>query len=360
MEINYKNENSEQSSINKRSHFSAKILDLIINHPIVSIMAGISACFLTIYSFLHPMYQEKIKIIEEKKQLEIKNIKMNFQKKTNSLELEMKKVKDNYENKIKQIKLEIKKINDDHEDDIKNIKIVIDSENNEFKISNIVSKNTENISEKAIPYKKDDFYAIKIPNWKYENISELQYLQLIDDNTTQILPIDLKDVLSEKYIHLWYKDKEIRKINKLDDHKPIDGIKQIFPHIYVQKVDMRDLERFGSIEHIIETMLTNHISLDLAIVSKNKNVKYKLLNLQKLENILFCNSIMILNNVEVNKKDEYEYYIRKKTLFVPVIETNSFYLVEIIIPGSDLREIGENFILTKKWLLNFRIIKGSI
>jgi hypothetical protein len=158
--------------------------------------------------------------------------------------------------------------------------------------------------------------------------------------------------MSKKNIHLWYQDKEFNHIYN------IAGIQQIFPHIYVQKVEISDLKQIGNIAHIIEMMLINHISLDLKIVSQNSNIKYEILNLQKLEDILFLNSIMTLNDVEVNKKEKYEYefYIRKKTIFVPVIETNSFYLVEIIVPDTDLRELGNNYILTKEWMLNFRIL----
>ena len=205
--------------------------------------------------------------------------------------------------------------------------------------------------------KEDSFIApVSCGDLKYSEITELQYLALLDDELLK--KIDIKNKKGNKKgmdnakMHLWKSDKEVLVKN-------FKGISRLFPHIYVQRVLSKDLHVMNS---NFELMFANHLSIELLTLLQNKD-KYSYYELGKPfidqdTKILYFQSIAKLKNVVLESKPSEltEISIRKEVMFFQIKQKDgdSVYMIEIIIPKESLSSNDIDY--TQKWLSGFHII----
>jgi len=355
--------NNQKKDIENK--ISENIFDKIKNHPFL-IFISISMAGITGTSgFFMFLYKEQVQITESKYSARLEEVT----KKSSIFQAQLNAKIEELKNKLSKTKIDcqsdLSKVKEEYQLKLSKVRIDFHDTNKDktglkqkkfFNLSRIfISKSNQNNGVSAPLntnyFKKDRFFAYQTLNeWKYEYISELDYLKLLNKEALLNVEDSLKEQMAQTKMHLW-RSNDTKKIQN------VEGITTYFSHIYVQKVPIKQLLATQNIDHIVELLLTNQLILEFKTVSQNSNVSYNLLNLQKKMEILHFKSITTLKRIKINGNKEDEYYIRKQLIIVPSIGSKSIYMIAIIIPTSKYVTTGKDFAITNDWLINFRILE---
>lgn len=263
------------------------------------------------------------------------------------------------------------------------------SSNEYFDIRQLFVKN-EDI--KAIPtslsfFSEDQFYALKeVGSLKY---SKPSYVDLFKINEGKEPPDLYKSLYSNKYVHLWTTEDEVRIEN-------IEGLKLISPRIKLQKTSKDELRgMFGelfhklnlskmvdsyveknklsdgsfdksSIEKNLENiyngnwsaiLLDQYLTQCLSLPAYNPNMSFELLNVNKVGNVIYTQGLATFTDVTVNNKYYKRYYLRDEVIILT--SSTAVYIISTLVPSSDPSTRDPVYNDISNWLHSFKMIIGE-
>jgi hypothetical protein len=221
-------------------------------------------------------------------------------------------------------------------------------------------------------FQDDNFYASADESrWEYSKTTELELIETI---TGQSL-----DSMSQQAtlvpLHLW-RGKDTLTV---EDH---DLFKSVFPFISLQKISNEQWSEIigislGDYENNISTggmdadklidemdklfrgdavgtVFALYLQQRLVTPVYFPNTKVELVEVQKVGNVLYAQSLVTLQDVTVDEASYSQYYIRQEIILVST--PTDFYLMNTSIPGPELVPRGEYFTWVNAWFGELAII----
>lgn len=238
-------------------------------------------------------------------------------------------------------------------------------------------------------YAAEQFYATTKSSWSYSVTTETAMLQDMTNLNAANMPIQIQQAVGLVPVHLW---KETRRTVKVDNH-PV--FVHLFPLVAVETIDFEQLHKlFGAftaddndtnksdakdpkqVSQVSSKQPSSaldkiapferYFRADLVgafftsqlygqMLSSVGNVgQFSLLDVQKVGNVLYSQSLLTLSNVKIDGKKYERYYIRRELIFISA--SDKLYTIQTFVPSDDPSARGEAFSDITNWLADFRIL----
>jgi hypothetical protein len=251
---------------------------------------------------------------------------------------------------------------------------------------------TSNIPQSASFFSEDQFYAnSKSPDWTFSRSTELALTSELAGEPPDKLPKQLIKASTAFPIYLW-KGKEVHKV------KDSDLFRNAFAYIILQKIPKDRLKeiiglgvsmaqeeddegkknqlksdkpatlaesRAKSAEEfaskldeifrgdIVGSFFTLKLTIQLQVAIASPKTTFSLVEIQKVGNVLYSQTLITLHNVKIDDKLSPLYYVRQEVMIISTADT--LYVVQTMIPSDDPVPRGKIPSSVTQWMDDFRV-----
>jgi len=240
-----------------------------------------------------------------------------------------------------------------------------------------------NLPEKAHFFSTDQFYASSSDSdWDYSSTTELGFMGLLGEMAIRDIPRSMREIASLQPVHLW-KSKTAYDVKGSDQFEtlfgcitleriPISRMRETFK-LRAQMADEESESRTSSIPiskddtpekwvanldrvfmgDVVGFVFSSSMKMQEHASLYSPEMGFYIVKMQKVGNVLYCQTLVTLKDVTVNGKPYHLYYIRYELLIVSTPE--NVYVVTIFVPSSDPAPRGKIYSAVNSWLSTFRI-----
>ncbi len=242
--------------------------------------------------------------------------------------------------------------------------------------------NNLSLSKYARYYADAGFYApADDRRWEYLRLSEVDFAEYLMGKENPIMPL-LRRPGEFTTVHVW----------KGIEEKLVDGgsspFQRLFPFVSVVRVSHDDMlgvmnkmnydmtetlveydeANFGSRENqetagLLDKMyrgdstgllLSSNLLVSTVINSMFPGTSYYIRRLQKIDNVVYCQSLTTLTNVRIDGVHHDAYFVTAENIMISTPE--AMYLINTVVPSSEPIPRNEYFVWITEWLGDFAVL----
>ena len=250
-------------------------------------------------------------------------------------------------------------------------------------VNNLIveSSEPEAIPSESTFYPFDSFYALESDaNWKYRKTTEEQLLREISGLSYE--SVGLKEAAELAPVHMWASKNSFDVIHEgtrssvptmiLVQRFPIPKLEQLFQMLTHSETEQNEKPNVLQVsynetdsdenERLVDSFMDDltgkffqfQLWLDLGVTINSRLTSHQLNRVNKLDDVLYSNSTVIMREAIVDGKDVPAFYLHNEMILIS--NQQGLYLIKIVLPSTEPIVRQSSSASVKRWLSSLKIV----